>query len=52
MNDMDIIDISDDNKEKKDKFMVGIYISLIVLVVLALITYFFLYDVLKPFIKV
>lgn len=50
-NDMNIIDVSDE-KENKDKFMVGIYISIIVLVLLGVITYFFGYELLKPFIKV
>ena len=55
VNDMDIIDVSDNNfepKKKKDKFMMGIYISLIVLVLLGLLVYFFGYDLLKPFIKI
>lgn len=51
MNDMDFIDVSD-NVKKKDKFMIGVYVSLLVLVVLGLVVYFFGYDVLKPFIKV
>ena len=52
---MEMIDVSEStNKDikKKDKFMTCIYISLIVLVVLGLITYFFGYDLLKPFIGV
>lgn len=48
---MDFIDVSD-NVKKKDKFMIGVYVSLVVLVVLGLVVYFFGYDVLKPFIKV
>lgn len=51
MNDMEMIDVSDTPK-KKDKFMMGIYISLIILVVLGLLTYFFGYGLLKPFIEV
>ncbi len=50
MNDLDMIDVSD-NSKKKDKFMIFIYISLILLVLLSTITYFFLYDFLKPYIK-
>ena len=49
MDDMQMIDVSED---KKDKFMTGIYISLIVLLVLSLIIYFFGYELLRPFIKV
>lgn len=55
MNDMEMIDVSEfTNKDfrKKDRFMTYIYISLIVLVVLGLLTYFFGYDLLKPFIEV
>lgn len=62
MDGMQMVDISDNqdknketkqnNKKKKDKFMIGIYISLIVLVVLGLLVYFFGYDLLKPYIKV
>lgn len=53
MNDMDFVDISEcENVKKNDKFMVFIYISLIVLVVLSSVIYFFGYDVLKPYIKV
>ncbi len=48
---MEMIDVSE-NVKKKDKFMVIIYISLIVLVLLGTLTYFFGYDLLKPFIKV
>ena len=51
--DMKIIDVSDDIKtEKKDVFMKCIYISLIVLVVLGLLIYFFGYNIFKPLIKV
>ena len=53
MDDMELIDVSDDKIEKKkDKFMIGIRILLIILVVLGLLTYFFGYDLLKPYIKV
>ena len=53
MNDMQMVDVSDSEpNKKKDKFMIGIYISLIVLVVLGLLVYFFGYDFLKPYIKV
>lgn len=51
MNDMEMIDVSDNGK-KKDKFMIGIYVSLIVLVVLGLVVYFFGYNLLKGFIEV
>lgn len=52
-NDMNLVDVSEDNKaSKSDLFMRGIYISLIVLLVLGLVTYFFGYEVLKPIIKV
>lgn len=52
-NQVDFIDVSDDIiVQKKDKFMTGIYISLIVLVILGLFVYFFGYEILKPFIKV
>lgn len=52
-NEVELIDISDDIIPiKKDKFMMGIYISLIVLVVLGLLIYFFGYEIFKPFIKV
>ncbi len=51
MNDMQMIDVSD-TVEKKDKFMIFVYVSIIVLVVLGLLTYFFGYDLLKPFIEV
>lgn len=44
--------VSEPVKKKKDKFMMGIYIALLVLIVLGLVTYFFGYDVLKPYIKV
>lgn len=50
---MEFIDVSEEKEPiKKDKFMFGIYISLIVLVVLGLIIYFFGYELLKPIIKV
>ena len=53
MDDMELIDVSDDKIEKKkDKFMIVIIILLIILVVLGLLTYFFGYDLLKPFIEV
>lgn len=60
MDEMEMIDVSDGKdkkvsepvKKKKDKFMMGIYIALLVLIVLGLVTYFFGYDVLKPYIKV
>lgn len=53
MDDMELIDVSDDKIEKKkDKFMIVIIILLIILVVLGLLTYFFGYDLLKPYIKV
>lgn len=47
--DMKMVDVSD---KKKDKFMIGIIISLIVLVILATLIYFFGYDLFKNFIKV
>ncbi len=51
--DMKLVDVSEDNKiNKSDLFMRGIYISLIVLLVLGLVIYFFGYEVLKPIIKV
>ncbi len=55
MNDSQMIDVSEDKnvtKKTKDKFMMVIYVSLVILVVLGLVVYFFGYDVLKPFIKV
>lgn len=56
MNDMDMVDVSENENvkppKKKDKFMIGVYISLIVLVVLGLLTYLFGYELLKPFIEV
>lgn len=53
MNDMEFIDISESNiTKKKDVFMICIYISLIVLVILSVTIYFFGYDILKPYIKV
>ena len=51
LKEMEMVDVSDGEK-KKDKFMIGIYISLTVLVVLGLAIYFFGYNILKPFIKV
>ncbi len=51
--DMSLVDVSEDKVvPKKDRFMLGIYISLILLLVLGLITYFFGYEILKPIIKV
>lgn len=38
--------------KNKDKFIIGVYISLIVLVLLTLIIYFFGYDLFKSIIKV
>ena len=49
MDDMQMIDVSE---KKKDKFMIGIIISLIVLVVFGTLIYFFGYDLFKDFIKV
>ena len=51
MDDMEFVDISDDIK-KKDYFMIGIYIAIIVLIVLSSLIYFFGYDFFKQFIKV
>ena len=51
MNDMELVDVSDGVKTK-DKFMIGIYVSILILVILALLIYFFGYNVLKPFIRV
>ena len=48
-NNMELIDISD---KKRDKFIIGIIISLIVLVILGTLIYFFGYDLFKDFIKV
>lgn len=48
---MAFVDISD-NKKPKDKFMIGIIISLIILVILGALVYFFGYGLLKPYIKV
>ena len=48
---MDFIDISDTKKEK-DKFMIGIYVSLIVLVVFGLLIYFFGYNFFAPYITI
>ena len=51
--DLQIVDVSDDIVlVKKDNFMKFIYISLIVLVVLSTLIYFFGYNILKPFIEV
>jgi len=51
--DMQIVDVSDDAPiTKKDVFMKCIYISLIVLIVLGTLVYFFGYNILKPFIEV
>ena len=50
-NDMAMIDVSDSSKGK-DKFILGVYIALILLIVLGLITYFFGYDLLKSYIEV
>lgn len=47
-NKMDFIDVS----EEKDKFMIGVYISLAVLAILGLLVYFFGYDIFESFIKV
>ena len=53
MNDeMEFIDVSEPLKKEKDKFMIGIYIALGILIVLGLLTYFFGYDLFKNFIKV
>ena len=51
MEELDLIDVSEE-KNKKDTFMKNIYISLIVLIVLGLLVYFFGYNIFKPFIKV
>lgn len=51
MDDFEMIDVSEEEK-KKDKFMIGIYISLIILVVLGLLVYFFGYDIVKSYIQV
>lgn len=48
---MEFVDVSDGVKTK-DKFMIGIYVSIVVLIILAILIYFFGYDVLKPFIRV
>lgn len=54
MNDLEMIDISEEESKNKkiDKFMLFVYISLIILVVLALVVYFFGYNLLKDYIKV
>lgn len=49
-NDMQFVDVSE--PKKKDKFMIGIIISLVILFVLGLLIYFFGYDLFKGFIKV
>ena len=52
---MDFIDVSDEDikvEKKKDKFMIFVYTSLVLLVILGSVIYFFGYDLLKPFIKV
>ena len=49
MDDMQMIDVSE---KKKDKFMIGIIISLILLAVMGNLIYFFGYDLFKNFIKV
>lgn len=53
-NNVEVLEIIEEKQEtkKQDKFMLGIYISLIVLVVLGLLIYFFGYEIFKPFIKV
>lgn len=51
MDDMQMIDVSETPK-KKDKFMIGVYIALLVLIVLGLLVYFFGYELLKPLIEV
>ncbi len=54
MDDFELIDVSDNvtSTKKKDKFMLGIYISLIILILLTIILYFFGYELFKPYIKV
>ncbi len=49
-NDIEILELPEE--KKKDKFMIGIYISLIILVILGLLVYFFGYNLVKDFIKV
>lgn len=49
---MDFVDISEDSKPKKDIFMRIVIISLILLIVLAILTYFFGYDLVKNYIKI
>ena len=53
-NNLEVLEIIEEKKgtKKQDKFMFYIYISLIVLIVLGLLIYFFGYELLKPFIKV
>ena len=48
---MDFVDVSEEKKEK-DSFMLGIYISLVVLVILGLIVYFFGYGIFESLITV
>ena len=50
MEELDLIDVSEE--KKKDTFMKKIYFSLIVLIILGLLIYFFGYNILKSFIKV
>lgn len=54
MDDFELIDVSDNvtSTKKRDKFMLGIYISLIILILLTIILYFFGYELFKPYIKV
>lgn len=54
MDDFELIDVSDNvtSTKKKDKFMLGIYISLIILILLTIILYFFGYELFKSYIKV
>ncbi len=54
MDNMEFVDVSEDTKKvkKNDKFIKGIYISLLVLVILGCLVYFFGYNILKPYIKV
>lgn len=56
MNDenMEILDFDEKKEEQKkqDTFMKKIYISLVILIVLGLLVYFFGYNIFKPFIKV
>ncbi len=56
MKDMDLIDVSDNHVKKKkhfqDKFMLFIYILLVLLVILGSTIYFFGYEFFKPYIRV